>query len=139
MRTIEIEADNMQAAIDAIPKDVPITMLNLLRYREQADYGTRVGVTPCSGREAYSQRYVPAFSQMAAPGIALLWLGSVAARLVGPSEEQWDDVALVEYPSFAAFRDLVESARYREEASYHRLAALADWRLIATVKAPLPG
>lgn len=139
MKTIEIEAENMLAAAGAIPEGVPIVMLNLLRYKEHADYGERADMTPCSGREAYYHRYVPAFNQLATPGIKLIWLGSVLARVVGPFDEQWDDAALVEYPSFAAFRDLAESARYREEASHHRLAALEDWRLIATVKATLPG
>ena len=139
MRTIEIETENMQTAAGAIPEGVPVVMLNLLRYKERADYGQRADVTPCSGREAYYQRYVPAFNQLATPGIQLLWLGGVLAQMVGPSDEQWDDAALVEYPSFAAFRDVVESVRYQEEASYHRLASLEDWRLIATVKATLPG
>ena len=57
---------------------------------------------------------------------------------VAPAGEQWDDVALVERPSFEVFRTLVESEAYRKEADPHRAAALADWRLIATGKADLP-
>lgn len=44
------------AAAGAIPADTPIFMVNLLRYREQADYGDRPTAAPCSGREAYFQR-----------------------------------------------------------------------------------
>ena len=57
---------------------------------------------------------------------------------VAPAGEQWDDVALVERPSFDAFRTLVESDVCRKEAEPHRAVALAGWRLIATSKADLP-
>ena len=59
--------------------------------------------------------------------------------IVAPADEQWDDVAIVGYPGLAAFRTLVESEAYKKEADPHRSAALADWRLIATSKADLPG
>jgi len=59
----------------------------------------------------------------------------VLARLVGPPDEPWDEVALVRYPSFADFRRVVENPRYLREAVPHRRAALADWRLIAIAEA----
>lgn len=61
------------------------------------------------------------------------------ARLVAPPDEQWDDIAIVEYPNFAAFRRVVESSDYKTEATPHRKAALEDWRLIATTRMELPG
>lgn len=126
----------MQAAAAAIPAGTPIVMLNLLRYHPQADYGnTTPDLGPCSGRQAYHERYVPAFGQLTeGQAIQPVWVGSALARLVGPPEEQWDEIALVEYPSFEAFRELVESPAYQTQAAPHRLAALADWRLIATTK-----
>lgn len=137
MQTTEIDLETVRAAADMIPEDQPFTMLNLLRYREQADYGERMDMAPCSGREAYFQRYVPAFGQLTqGEGIQLFWAGGVLARVVGPAEERWDVVALVEYPSFTAFQRLVENPRYQAEAALHRLAALADWRLIVTAKMP---
>ena len=135
MRTIDFNPQDILAAAGAIPPDAPVFMLNLLRYRERADYGDRAGVAPCSGREAYHQRYRPAFGRVAeGAGVKVAWLGGVLARLVGPADESWDDMAIVEYPDFAAFRRVVESPRYQAEAAYHRLAALENWRLIATAK-----
>lgn len=58
MRTVEITADALDAANRIVPADTPVMMINLLRYRDQADYGDRTDVTPCSGREAY-RRYAP--------------------------------------------------------------------------------
>ncbi len=140
MRTVEITPDAVSAAAAAMPGDSPIYMVNLLRYRERAEYGGRTEFAPCSGREAYYQRYVPVFRRLASPaGIKPFWLGAVRAALVAPAGEQWDDVGIVEYPSFAAFRRVVESPEYLAEASPHRKAALEDWRLIATAKVDLPG
>jgi hypothetical protein len=35
-----------------IPADTPVTMLNLLRFREEANYPADSGYQPCSGLEA---------------------------------------------------------------------------------------
>ena len=61
------------------------------------------------------------------------------AGFVAPAGEQWDGIAIVEYLGFDAFRTLVESNAYKAQAHPHRVAALADWRLIATGKADMPG
>ena len=139
-RTTETTPQALRAAADTIPADTPIYMLNLLRYRAQADYGQHPTAAPCSGREAYFQRYVPAFAQVTAgDGIKPFWVGTVLAQLVAPPGEHWDDVAIVEYPSFAVFQRMIESPAYQAKAEPHRRAALEDWRLIPTAKADLPG
>ena len=115
-------------------------MVNLLRYRERAAYDDPATAAPCTGREAYFQRYVPAFVKVTAgEGITPFWVGNVLAQLVAPPGEHWDDVAIVEYPSFAVFQRMLESPAYRTEAAPHRRAALADWRLMLTAKAEMPG
>ncbi len=135
MQTIEINPKTIQSAAAVIPADSPVFMLNLLRYREHADYRGRPGEAPCSGRDAYHQRYRAAFSSIAEDsGHKLAWYGGVLAMLVGPAEEGWDEVAIVEYPSFAVYRSLVESPRYKAEADHHRRAALQDWRQIAATR-----
>ena len=52
--------------------------------------------------------------------------------ILGPPEPQWEAIAVVEYPSFAAFRKVVESPIYLRHAEPHRKAALKDWTFIAT-------
>ncbi len=121
----------------------PVQMVNLLRYREQADYGHGSAFPLCSGRKAYFQRYVPAFAQVAAtvaPGEAFMpvYIGNVAATVVGAEGEAWDDIASLEYPSFKALKKITDSPEYEAEAAPHRRAALADWRFIAALKAQLP-
>ena len=143
MPTTEMNTDAVLAAAEAIPDGSPVVMLNLVRYNPQADYGDRADQAACTGKEAYLQRYAPAFNAVAAAegitGTKVLYLGAVMAALAGPAEERWDDIVLVQYPSFSAFRAITESPHYQSDAYPHRKAALADWRLIATNQVPLPG
>ena len=133
--TTTLATERLIAAAAVIPEGTPFFMLNLLRYKERADYRGRPDVTPCSGREAYHQGYVAAFAKIA-EGVAveIAWLATVVTELVAPANEHWNELAIVRYPDFAAFRRIVESARYELEAAPHRRAALEDWRLLATVK-----
>jgi uncharacterized protein (DUF1330 family) len=69
-------------------------------------------------------------------GGAPIFMSQARARLIGPPEEQWDEVLLVRYPSVAAFASMLAMPDYRA-ATVHRTAALDDARLIATVERPL--
>ncbi|MEY9753349.1 hypothetical protein [Bradyrhizobium yuanmingense] len=135
---VDINASLAMAA-SSLPGDQPIFMINLLRYRNEALYRDKSELPACSGREAYFTRYVPAFRKIATPqGVRPTWLGSVGALLVAAQGEAWHDAAIVRYPDFATFRAIVLSSDYRREAEPHRLAALADWRLIATTEVQVP-
>jgi uncharacterized protein (DUF1330 family) len=137
---IELTPTALDAASDALAGEKPIQMVNLLRYRERADYGVQTQFPPCSGREAYFQRYIAAFSQVAgADKTKIIWVGNVQATLVAADGETWDDIAIVEYESVETMRSILDSAQYKSEAAPHRRAALQDWRFIATTKAELPG
>lgn len=146
MAGIHINPSNLESASASIPKDTPILMLNLLRFRATATYpsGSYPDLPPASGKDAYLTRYVPAFQSIAASvdeSIQPFWFGAPVAHLVVASDvtegaklEEWHVAALVRYPSFAAFREVTESDRYMKEGLPHRLATLEDWRLIATVE-----
>jgi hypothetical protein len=134
MRTVEITPSALTSASASIA-DGPVFMVNLLRYKERADYADKADMAGKTGREAYFEHYVPAFRAVAAAeGVDVFYLGAVMSSVVAPDGERWDDVAIVRYPSFAAFRRIVESPEYLETAAHHRKAALDDWRLIATNK-----
>ena len=134
MKTVEIDPSALEAAARALRPNEPVQMLNLLRYREQALYKVESGEPPCSGRTAYFERYLPAFRRLASDiAPKRLFIGSVL-KLVGPEGARWDDALIVEYSSYAAFRAVVGSDAYRNEAAPHRLAALDDARLFALEK-----
>ena len=61
MNPIEITLQALDAAERAIPAGQPVYMLNLLRYRAYARYEDGFDAAPCSGREAFHERYRPAF------------------------------------------------------------------------------
>jgi uncharacterized protein (DUF1330 family) len=110
--------------------DKPVAMLNLLRYRAQADYAGHPEQTPCSGRDAY-RRYVSLVMPLLGDlGAKTVFLGQWQATLIGAPGETWDDLLLVEYPNRDAFQSLMQSPKYHA-VMFHRQAALADSRLIA--------
>ena len=144
MTAVDMTGLALDQATKALDGKGPVQMINLVRYHPQAAYADGSGFAPCSGREAYFQRYVPAFAKVAqkvAPGedFAPVYLGSVAATIVAAPGEVWDDVAIVEYASFEALRRVISAPEYESEAAPHRRAALADWRFIAALKTQLPG
>ena len=138
MDTVECSAAALEAAGKALGGEGPVYMVNMVRYRDQADYHGKSALPPCSGRDAYFQRYAPAFNKVAqGEDYGVFWLGNVRDVLVGAGE-RWDDTVIVRYSSFAALRRILQSASYEEEAAPHRRAALADWRFIVTTQPTLP-
>ena len=135
MTTTEIDPTDLAAAVRRFPAGQPVWMVNLLRFRPQARYSEAVGpIDAASGQQVYLTRYLPAFNRVMTPhGVStLVFAAMVTARVVGPSDANWDAVAVATYPSIEVFRDLVEDPAYLAEAAPHRMAALADWQLFAT-------
>jgi len=113
------------AAMAAGDPDEPVVMLNLLRYREQAEQG--LGVDGLSGREAYGvygQRFAELHPRY---GGEPIWMGRGLNSLIG--SEQWDLVILVRYPTRGQFLAMFEDPDYQAIAPI-RGAALADSRLV---------
>ncbi|QXI31469.1 DUF1330 domain-containing protein [Pseudomonas vanderleydeniana] len=109
-----------------------VTMLNLLRFRQVADYSANPELAPArpiSGAEAF-ERYIdhtrPLLQQT---GGELLYLGNAQAWLIGPESERWDLVMLVRQSSVEAFLGFASHAGYLEGLG-HRTAALEDSRLL---------
>jgi hypothetical protein len=135
MNDIELHTAQLVAAAQDIPVGQPVTMLNLLRYRPQAEYAHGTDLPPVSGREAYFTRYLPAFGIVAQPygASSPVWLGHVTAHLVAPDGAAWDDIALIAYPTFEIFRSIVTSDAYAADAHPHREAALQDWLFLTAI------
>ncbi len=112
-----------------------VVMLNLLRFREVADYAEFPELAPerpISGREAY-QRYVEhTLPYLQEAGGEVLYLGEGGHYLIGPQSERWDLVMLVRHRSLRAFVAFAEHDAYLSGLG-HRKAALADSRLLPLV------
>lgn len=117
----------------------PIVMLNLLRYRDEADYTEAPDLAPeapISGREAYQRYSEGVLPILAGIGGGIELFGPCHGTLIGPADEAWDEIVLVRYPDTAAFVGMVSSAEY-QAITGHRTAALADSRLVRTTAARL--
>lgn len=115
-----------------------VVMLNLLRFREVADYSATPALapaTPITGAHAY-QRYMdhtrPYLEQS---GGALIFLGSGGAYVIGPPDERWDLALLVRHSSVEAFLSFASNEDYLAGMG-HRLAALEDSRLLPLMEGP---
>ena len=131
MGSIELTGDEFERFLRTASHGRPIVMINLLHYREQALYAADAGAEACSGREAYARYGAHVVPLLANAGGRTIWAGRIAASVIAPPGERWDDAVLIEYPSNAAFVGMVTSSAYQMIA-FHRTAALADSRLIAS-------
>ncbi len=104
----------------------PIHMLNLVRLHAQARYPDGRKATGAEAYAAYGRDSGPVFSRL---GGRIAWQGRFELMLIGPTEERWDICFIAEYPSVAAFVEMIRDPVYREVVK-HRQAAVEDSRLI---------
>lgn len=110
----------------------PVVMLNLLRFRDTADYAEHPELAPkaqISGRDAYEKYIAHTRPFLEAAGGKLLFMGKAEHFLIGPMEECWDLVLVVEHASVEAFLGFARNKAYLAGAG-HRNAALLDSRLL---------
>ena len=114
----------------------PVTMLNLLRFREVADYSDHPDLAPdepISGREAYDRYARHTLPFLKGEGGDLQFLGAGGHCLIGPLDERWDLVMLVRHASLEAFMGMANNQEYLAGIG-HRVAALEDSRLLPIVE-----
>jgi uncharacterized protein (DUF1330 family) len=116
-------------ALAAGDMESPITMINLLRFREQADYPEGFAAEPCSGEQAYGRYAEGALAAVGRVGGRPIWGADAHQIVIGPEAERWDQAFLVRYPSRAKFLEMVADPDYQAIVP-HRTAALEDSRLI---------
>ena len=107
----------------------PIDMLNLLKFKERAEYEDG-RETKLSGREAYQLYGADMAPFVASRGGRLLHSSNARALMIGDGDLEWDMVAIMEYPSK---EDFVKIATAPEVAEFgvHRTAGLAHQLLVA--------
>ncbi|MGJ3245557.1 MAG: DUF1330 domain-containing protein [Elainellaceae cyanobacterium] len=109
-----------------------VVMLNLLRFRTEADYSSAPELAPqkpISGEAAYKLYMAHTMPYLEKSGGRLLFYGRGGRFLVGPDSERWDAVMLVEQSSSAAFMAFASNPEYLVGMG-HRTAALSDSRLL---------
>ncbi len=109
-----------------LPRKGALHMLNLVRFRAQAAYPDGRQATGAEAYAAYGRESQPVFARV---GGRIAWRGTFEFNLIGPEDERWDEVFVVEYPSMDAFLEMLRDPVYRE-AVKHRQAAVEDSRLV---------
>lgn len=114
------------AEFASLPDDGPIWMLNMIRLRKKARYADG---REASGAEAYGEYSKAVAPLLAGVGGKIVTAGSPQAVLIGPDDERWDLIFIAEYPSAAAFLQMVSDPAY-QAIVFHRQAAVKTSRLI---------
>jgi uncharacterized protein (DUF1330 family) len=112
------------------PEDGPFVMVNLLRFKDRADYPDDPNCD-LSGAQAYALYGAGVSKLIEALGGRIRFNGKVTGLLIGEVEDLWDMVALAEYPSLAAFRTMTQSPEMHA-IEHHRIAGLAGQLNIRT-------
>ncbi len=108
----------------------PVVMVNLMRFHARSLDGDG------SGWEAYLRYSALTVPMIKARGGTLLWTGDARAVALGEQDgNQWDYLALVYYPSVAAFVDMMTSEDYENLCDVHRRNGCAEHVIIATNEA----
>ena len=103
--------------LEALPDDVPVVMLNLMRNG--------------SGWDAYLRYSGLAIKEIKKVGGTIFWAGDAEAVALGvPENNRWDYAALVRYPSRAAFLAMMTSPHYAV-ANVERTNGCADHTILA--------
>lgn len=118
----------------------PVVMLNMLRFREVADYSSFPDLAPAepiTGAEAYNRYIAHTLPYLEESGGELLFIGKGGPYLIGPEEEYWDCVMLVRQKSVESFIAFASHEAYLKGIG-HRAAALEDSRLLPLSAMPVP-
>ena len=127
------QAYGMQLATTPPDADGPVWMVNLMKYREVADYadGRESTVT---GQEA-DDLYSP-LDSLAAVGAAPVLFGDVDQQLLG-DETVWDRVGVVKYPTRSSFIEM-QSLPTFQESHKHKDAGMESTIVMGTQPMPQP-
>jgi uncharacterized protein (DUF1330 family) len=108
------------AALAARPADAPVVMINLLQFGADG------------GRESYLRYAQEVAPHLQRVGGIVRYAGAAPGVVIGDGEKPWwDAIIVVEYPSPAAFLDMVSNEEYLKVHEY-RAAGLDRGDLIAT-------
>jgi uncharacterized protein (DUF1330 family) len=113
--------------LSELDQAAPVVMLNLMRFRERSLDGNG------SGWDAYLRYSALTVPMIKARGGTLLWTGNAKAVALGAQHgNQWDYVALVYYPSLAAFTDMMTSGDYENFSDPHRRNGCAEHLIVCS-------
>jgi hypothetical protein len=123
-----------ESAIELFSRNITgeIVMLNLLRFRELADYSDFPDLAPenpISGRDAFQEYIDHTLPFLHETGGDINFLGEGGKYFVGPQDERWDLAMLIRQASLDSFMAFATNEAYLAGIG-HRGASLEDSRLL---------
>lgn len=111
------------SAILGRPADKPVTLINLFKFCDRAQYAEGDTETPdeISGQDAFGRYAAVSLPAMERAGGKFLHVGPAEGTFLGDPED-WDLIAIGAYPDLKALITLYSDPSYRE-AFHHRTAA----------------
>lgn len=128
---LEVTPEN-GARFFSTAREGEVVMLNLLRFREFADYSHAPEMEPeggVSGAAAYRLYMEQIEPMLIASGGSIAFAGEAGHFLIGPAQERWDYAVLVRQASAQRFLQWASDPA-AQTATHHRTAAIADSRLL---------
>lgn len=122
MNSIHPTEDQVQEFLSR-QEDGPIIMINLLKFKRAA------GADTAAAEKQYEQYMLRVAPMLEKVGGRLVWMADVNQVFIGTEADQWDRVLLVEYPSRAAFFQMISDPAYME-AHKDRESALENSALL---------
>ena len=113
------------------PEIGPISMVNLLKYKEKAIYDDGRD-TNLSGEEAYGLYAAKVINLVEKYGGEFLFAGKVNRLMLGEVEEMWDSIAIAKYPNRKAMFEMTMDPEY-QKIHVHRDAGLEGQLNIETI------
>ena len=113
-----------------------VVMLNLLRFKEFADYSDYPDLTPAhaiSGQEAFQKYIDHTLPFLRDSGGDINFLGEGGKYFIGPQDERWDLVMLIRQSSLDSFIEFASNEEYLAGLG-HRSASVEDSRLLPLVE-----
>lgn len=123
----------MKLATTAPEDDGPVWMVNLMRYKVQAEYADGREST-LSGREA-DDEYSP-LGPLAAIGAEVVFVGDVEDQFLG-DQPKWDRIGVVRYPTRASFIAMQQRDDF-QKAHEHKEAGMAETIVIGCLPLEVP-
>lgn len=112
------------SALQSYPKDQPVAMVNIIKFRDKTPDGTE------AGKEAYKRYIAKAMPFVQEVGGKLIWRGKPVTTVIGNDDSMPDVIFIVLYPSVDAFFQMIQNPEY-QKITHDRTIALEIGDLIA--------
>lgn len=121
---IDPTRESIKALASEYPKDTPVTMLNILKFKAKVDGSDETGI------DAYKRYGSNATKHLKEAGGKIIFAGEVKNVVIGDTDDMAHQILLVQYPSVKHFLDMAMSPAY-QAITHDRTMALEYGGLIA--------